>query len=128
MHALQGPFTVVIEVPYGTTISDVSGASATPPTVGNNDTLAINFTVPATLPAGAESYTFVNMSVLATSQVSLPRLLNLADCSKRHANALKTMEWETVQHIRKEVKTEGPVLHGIASPSFCRTLAQGPYL
>lgn len=66
---LQAPFTLTIEVPYGTTVSNVIGAQAGQPTVGSNGTLAIGFSVPQSLPASAQSFTFVNMSILATSQV-----------------------------------------------------------
>ena len=67
---MQGPFTVTVEVPYGTAVSNISGAVGGQPTVGSNGTLAINFTVSGSLPANAAGYTFVNTSILASSQAS----------------------------------------------------------
>ena len=70
--SLQGPYTVTIEVPYGTVIFNVSGATSGSPKPGNNDTLAVNFTSPSSLLANAGDYSFINFTVLAESQAWLP--------------------------------------------------------
>ena len=68
---MQGPYTVTIEVPYGTIVRNVIGATASTPRAGNNNTLAIDFTSTSTLLANAGDYTFINFTVMAESQARL---------------------------------------------------------
>ena len=65
---------MTIEVPYGTIVRDVIGATANTPKAGNNNTLAITFNSSSSLLANAGDYTFINFTVMAKSQARIPWL------------------------------------------------------
>ena len=71
-HLVQGPYTVTIQVPYGTLVSNVTGGTVGSPAVGANNTVSIPFTANTPLLPGGGNSTFINMSVLASSQVGPP--------------------------------------------------------
>ena len=66
---MQGTYIVTLEVPYGTVMTNVTGGAAGTPTTGNNNTLAVDFTVTERLLPNAGNSVYLNMSVLAASQV-----------------------------------------------------------
>ena len=78
---MQGTYTVTIEVPYGTVMTNVTGGTAGTPTTGKNNTLAVAFSVDQKLLPNAGNSIYVNMSVLASSQVcSFPERLRSTTC------------------------------------------------